>query len=64
MSQVRIGVVGAGLIGKKHVEVLLSGHADYMLAGVADPSAEARDEVGEEPRPSSVIRDAGEEHIL
>ena len=40
MSQVRIGVIGAGLIGRKHIEVLRSGHADYTLAGVADPESD------------------------
>lgn len=44
MSQVRIGVIGAGLIGRKHIEVLRSGHPDYVLAGVADPSPEAMSE--------------------
>ena len=44
MSQVRIGVIGAGLIGRKHIEVLRSGNPDYCLAGVADPSSEAREE--------------------
>ena len=43
MSRVRIGVVGAGLIGRKHIEVLSSGSPDYVLAGIADPSDEARD---------------------
>ena len=33
MSQVRIGVIGAGLIGRKHIEVLRSGNAAYTLAG-------------------------------
>jgi len=41
MSQVRIGVIGAGLIGRKHIEVLRSGSANYTLAAVADPSPEA-----------------------
>lgn len=36
MSRLRIAVAGAGLIGRKHVEVLLAGGADYELAGVAD----------------------------
>lgn len=44
MSQMRIGVVGAGLIGRKHIEVLRSGRPDYALAGVADPSETARAE--------------------
>jgi predicted dehydrogenase len=41
MTQVRIAVTGAGLIGRKHIDVLRSGSADYELAGVADPSPEA-----------------------
>ncbi len=44
MSQVRIAVIGAGLIGRKHIEVLRSGDPDYTLAGVADPSPGAKAE--------------------
>lgn len=44
MSQARIAVIGAGLIGRKHIEVLRSGHPDYTLAGVADPSPGAQAE--------------------
>ncbi|MGH6815498.1 MAG: Gfo/Idh/MocA family protein [Hyphomicrobiaceae bacterium] len=44
MARVRIGVVGAGLIGRKHIEVLRSGSADYALAAVADPSPGAAEE--------------------
>jgi predicted dehydrogenase len=47
MSQVRIGVIGAGLIGRKHIEVLRSGNEAYTLAGVADPSPAAQDEAKE-----------------
>ena len=47
MSQVRIGVIGAGLIGRKHIEVLRSGNADYTLTGVADPSPQAANEAKE-----------------
>jgi predicted dehydrogenase len=47
MSQVRIGVIGAGLIGRKHIEVLRSGKATYTLAGVADPSLDAQAEAKE-----------------
>ena len=47
MSQVRIGVIGAGLIGRKHIEVLRSGNKAYTLAGVADPSPEAQAEANE-----------------
>jgi predicted dehydrogenase len=46
MSQVRIGVVGAGLIGRKHIAVLRAGGDDFALAGVADPSAAAKAEAG------------------
>ena len=48
MSQVRIGVIGAGLIGRKHIEVLRSGNAAYTLAGVADPSPLAQAEAREQ----------------
>ena len=41
MTKVRIAVTGAGLIGRKHIDILSSGNADYALAGVADPSPEA-----------------------
>ncbi len=44
MAQVRIGVIGAGLIGRKHIEVLRSGSTDYALAGVADSSPAAKQE--------------------
>lgn len=44
MSQVRIGVIGAGLIGRKHIEVLRSGDAAFTLAGVADPAPTAKTE--------------------
>ena len=47
MAQVRIAVIGAGLIGRTHIAVLRAGNPDYALAGVADPSpaaaAEGRD---------------------
>lgn len=43
MSPVRIAVVGAGLIGRKHIEALTSGVEDYVLAGVADPAPSAAD---------------------
>lgn len=48
MSPVRIGVIGAGLIGRKHIAVLRSGGGDFALAGVADPSPLAREEAGQE----------------
>jgi len=41
MAQVRIAVIGAGLIGRTHVAVLRAGNPDYTLAGVADPSPAA-----------------------
>ena len=44
MSKVRIAVIGAGMIGRKHIEVLRSGNPRYTLAAVADPSPQARDE--------------------
>ena len=44
MAPVRIGVIGAGLIGRKHIEVLRSGNTDYTLAAVADPSPAAAKE--------------------
>ncbi len=41
MSVVRIGVLGAGLIGKKHIAVLLANEGNYELVGVADPDLDA-----------------------
>ncbi|WP_314954959.1 Gfo/Idh/MocA family oxidoreductase [Bradyrhizobium cosmicum] len=41
-AQMRIGVVGAGLIGRRHVE-LIAASPDCVLAGIADPSPAARD---------------------
>jgi len=41
MAPVRITVIGAGLIGRKHIAVLRSGNPDYTLAAVADPSPAA-----------------------
>ncbi len=37
----RIGVAGAGLIGRRHVE-LIEASSDCVAAGIADPSAEAK----------------------
>jgi predicted dehydrogenase len=37
----RIGVAGAGLIGRKHVE-LIEASRDCVVAGIADPSSEAK----------------------
>ena len=39
---VRIGVAGAGLIGRKHIE-LIATSPDCVLAGIADPSPEAKE---------------------
>jgi predicted dehydrogenase len=39
--KMRIGVAGAGLIGRRHIE-LIDASADCMLAGIADPSADAK----------------------
>ncbi len=47
MAPVRIGVIGAGLIGRKHIEVLRSHNPAYTLAGVADPSPVAKKEAEE-----------------
>jgi predicted dehydrogenase len=44
MAPVRIAIIGAGLIGRKHLEVLRSGCTDYTLAAVADPSPAAKAE--------------------
>lgn len=44
MAQVRIAVIGAGLIGRTHIGVLRSGNPDYTLAAVADPSPAAATE--------------------
>ena len=44
MAAVRIAVVGAGLIGRKHIEVLRAGNPEYVLCGVADPSPAAAEE--------------------
>ena len=37
----RIGVAGAGLIGRRHVE-LIEASPDCVVAGIADPSTEAK----------------------
>ncbi|MEH2482168.1 putative dehydrogenase [Nitrobacteraceae bacterium AZCC 2146] len=41
MSAMRIGVAGAGAIGRKHVE-LIEASEDCVAAGIADPSSEAK----------------------
>lgn len=38
MARIRIGVIGAGLIGRKHLRKI-AGHNDYELAGIADLNA-------------------------
>lgn len=40
-APLRIGVAGAGLIGRRHA-ALVAANPDCTLAGIADPSAEAR----------------------
>jgi predicted dehydrogenase len=40
-GQKRIGVAGAGLIGRKHLE-LIDASPDCVVAGIADPSPDAR----------------------
>lgn len=42
-AQMRIGVAGAGLIGRRHIE-LIEASRDCVLAGIADPSPAARDQ--------------------
>ena len=44
MAPTRIAVIGAGLIGRTHIQVLRSGNPDYALAAVADPSLAAAEE--------------------
>ena len=41
-GMLRIGVAGAGLIGRKHIE-LIAASPDCVLAGIADPSPEAKE---------------------
>ncbi|MGY8664975.1 Gfo/Idh/MocA family oxidoreductase [Bradyrhizobium sp. UFLA05-109] len=38
MTRIRIGVIGAGLIGRKHLRKLAD-HSDYELVGIADVNA-------------------------
>jgi len=47
MNSTRIAVIGAGLIGRKHIAVLRAGRPEYTLAGVADPSPAAMREAAE-----------------
>ncbi len=44
MTPARIAVLGAGLIGRTHIAVLRTPHAEFALAGVADPSPAAKAE--------------------
>jgi predicted dehydrogenase len=41
-TKMRIAVAGAGLIGRRHIE-LIDASADCVLAGIADPSPAAKD---------------------
>ena len=41
-AQMRIGVAGVGLIGRRHIE-LIEASPDCVLAGIADPSPAAKD---------------------
>ncbi|MGL9623819.1 Gfo/Idh/MocA family oxidoreductase [Bradyrhizobium sp. U531] len=41
-ARLRIGVAGAGLIGRRHIE-LIAASSDCELAGIADPSLAARE---------------------
>lgn len=41
-APMRIGVAGAGLIGRRHIE-LIQASGDCVLAGIADPSPAAKD---------------------
>jgi len=41
MAKARIAVIGAGLIGRKHIDVLRTGRAEYELAAVCDPAPAA-----------------------
>jgi predicted dehydrogenase len=41
-AQRRIGVAGAGLIGRRHIE-LIEASPDCVLAGIADPSPAAKE---------------------
>jgi predicted dehydrogenase len=40
-TKMRIGVAGAGLIGRRHIE-LIEASADCVVAGIADPTMEAK----------------------
>jgi predicted dehydrogenase len=44
MAPLRIAVIGAGMIGRTHIQVLRSGSTDFTLAAVADPSPAAAEE--------------------
>ncbi|MGE7468326.1 Gfo/Idh/MocA family protein, partial [Bosea sp. NPDC003192] len=39
MTSIAIGVIGAGLIGRKHL-AKIAAHPDFELAGIADVNAE------------------------
>lgn len=40
MSEISVGVIGAGLIGRKHLQKI-AGHPDFELAGIADINRDA-----------------------
>ena len=40
MTKISIGVIGAGMIGRKHLRTIAA-HPDFDLAGIADVNAEA-----------------------
>ena len=44
MAAARIAVIGAGTIGRTHIQVLRSGAPDWTLAAVADPAPAAAEE--------------------
>lgn len=40
LRPVRLGLAGAGLVGKRHAQIIVD-HSESVLAGIADPSSEA-----------------------
>jgi predicted dehydrogenase len=50
MAPLRIGVIGAGLIGRRHLAVLL-GDSAYAVAGIADPAPAAAELARQHDRP-------------
>jgi len=53
MNRLRVGVVGAGHLGKFHAR-LLANHPDVTLIGVADPVATAREALATECRTEAI----------